>query len=305
MLGRVGQRFGDEVIGADLYRLRQSPYRRYLQVDGDRGAAGECPEGGTEAAIGQDRGVDAARGLAQLLQRASGLADGAVELGSQSAGGAASCAARRRKAREISRCWVPSCRSRSIRRRAWSAAATIRERDAVSSAYSWALSRETASWPAMSLTASSRVGGERAADQPVFQHQHRPQRPRLRMGRASREQQPTSAKYGSRANRSSPGASPTTSGSRVRWTYRSTDIGTARSRPVPLTGTAPPPGAAAASRAGRRSTAAGARRWRRSSRRAPRRRGRAAGRCSVSELSACEADRMPSRSIVPVVTAER
>ena len=57
---------------------------------------------------------------------------------------------------------------------------------------------------------------------------------------------------------------------------------------------------AAASRAGRRSTAAGARRWRRSSRRAPRPRGRAAGRCWSRELSACDADRMPSRSSVPV-----
>ena len=83
VLGRIGQRFSDEVIGADLYRLRQPPSRRYLQVDGDRVAAGECPESGMEAALGQDRGVDAARGLAQFLQRACGLADGAVELGSE------------------------------------------------------------------------------------------------------------------------------------------------------------------------------------------------------------------------------
>jgi hypothetical protein len=43
-----------------------------------------------------------------------------------------------------------------MRRRAWSAAATIRARDAASSVYSWALSSETASWPAISLTASRR-----------------------------------------------------------------------------------------------------------------------------------------------------
>ena len=39
----------------------------YPQVDGDGGAAGECLEGGAETALGQDRRVDTAGGLAQVL----------------------------------------------------------------------------------------------------------------------------------------------------------------------------------------------------------------------------------------------
>jgi hypothetical protein len=36
VLGRVGQRLGDDVVGADFYRLRQSLVYLHLQVDGDR-----------------------------------------------------------------------------------------------------------------------------------------------------------------------------------------------------------------------------------------------------------------------------
>jgi len=45
-------------------------------------------------------------------------------------GGTSASAVRAASASETSRCWVPSCRSRSIRRRAWSEAATIRRREA-------------------------------------------------------------------------------------------------------------------------------------------------------------------------------
>ena len=150
-------------------------------------------------------------------------------------------------------------------------------------------------------------GGERAAEEAVFQQQHRPQRAAAEDGQASSEQQPASAKYGSRAKRSSPVASATTSGSRVRWAYRSTDIGTARSCPVPLTGTVPPSLPGAGSSQSCRSSLHSSRctpvapvialsTWTT----------RACSRSMlVSELSACDADRMPSRSIVPVVTAER
>ena len=64
MPGRVGQRLSHDVIGADLDRLRQPLFGMDLQVDGDRAAAGECPEREAEAALGQDRGVNAARELA-------------------------------------------------------------------------------------------------------------------------------------------------------------------------------------------------------------------------------------------------
>jgi len=78
--GHVGQRLGGDVVSADLNRLRQPLFRRYPQVDGDGGAAGERLERGPEAALGQDRRVDAAGGLAQVLKRAVGLGDSAGEL---------------------------------------------------------------------------------------------------------------------------------------------------------------------------------------------------------------------------------
>jgi len=130
VLGRVGQRFGDDVVGADLDRLGEPSAGTYLEADRDRGAAGERLEGGVEATVGQDREVDAARGLAQLVQRASGLGDGLVELRAEFG---RRRFLRSRRPSETSRCWAPSCRSRSIRCRAWSLAATIRTREAVTS----------------------------------------------------------------------------------------------------------------------------------------------------------------------------
>ena len=53
----------------------------HVQVNGDRGAAGEHLEGGLEATLGQDRGVDAARDLAHLVQRAVEPGGQAVQLG--------------------------------------------------------------------------------------------------------------------------------------------------------------------------------------------------------------------------------
>ena len=50
-----------------------------LQVDGDRGAAGEGLQGRAQPAVGQHRGVDAAGDLAQFLGRGGGLGDGAVQ----------------------------------------------------------------------------------------------------------------------------------------------------------------------------------------------------------------------------------
>ena len=62
------------------------------------------------------------------------------------------------------------------------------------------------------------VGGERAAQQPVLQQQHRPQATAAEDGHREQRAAVRSVKYGSRANRSSPVASATTSGSPVRWT---------------------------------------------------------------------------------------
>ena len=79
MPGRVGQRLSDDVVGADLDLVGQPLVGAYLQLDRDRRAAGERPEGAAEPALGQDRGVDAARDLAQLVQRAGRSRGGAVE----------------------------------------------------------------------------------------------------------------------------------------------------------------------------------------------------------------------------------
>jgi hypothetical protein len=62
------------------------------QVDGDRAAAGECLQRGAQAAVGQDRRVDAACGLSQFLERIGGLGDSLVDLPAEF-GGAAACAA--------------------------------------------------------------------------------------------------------------------------------------------------------------------------------------------------------------------
>lgn len=68
-------------------------------------------------------------------------------------------------------------------------------------------------------------GGERATHKAVSSSSSACRVPRLRTGRASSEQQATSAEYGSSAKRSSLVASRTTSGSPIPWAQRSTDIG--------------------------------------------------------------------------------
>ena len=80
--------------------------------------------------------MDAAGDLPQVVERADQPVGDPGQLRPQlgQLGGHAASAARRSSTSDTSRCWMPSCRSRSMRRRAWSAAATIRARDAASSA---------------------------------------------------------------------------------------------------------------------------------------------------------------------------
>jgi len=73
---------------------------------------------------------------------------------SPSSGGTAAFAARSCSASVTSGPWAPSCRSCSIRRRVWSAAATIRARDAVTSARAWAFATAVA---ASSVNPASRA----------------------------------------------------------------------------------------------------------------------------------------------------
>src|ERR1700758_5132949 len=54
VLGRVGQRLSDDVVGADLYRLRQPAFLGHPQINADRGAAGGRPWGGVGGALGPD-----------------------------------------------------------------------------------------------------------------------------------------------------------------------------------------------------------------------------------------------------------
>jgi hypothetical protein len=153
VLGGVGQRLGDDVVGRHLDRLSQPCRDLHLQLDRDGGAAGQRLERRREAAFGQDGRVDAARQLPQVLQRpvrpSATLASCALSSGSS--GGTAAWAARRSSTSDTSRCWVPSWRSRSIRRRAWSAAATTRVREAASS------SRLSSNEPAMVLKLASSI----------------------------------------------------------------------------------------------------------------------------------------------------
>ena len=67
VLGDVGERLGGDVVGGRLDRRRQPLVERHVDVDRDVGATCERPERRPEPGLGEDRGVDAARDLAQLV----------------------------------------------------------------------------------------------------------------------------------------------------------------------------------------------------------------------------------------------
>ncbi|MEV4602127.1 hypothetical protein AB0K15_32630 [Amycolatopsis sp. NPDC049253] len=85
VLGHVGQRLGDAVVGG-LDRLGQAPVDLHGQLDRDRGAAGESLERRAQAALGEDRRVDAAGEVAQLVQCSDGFGRESLQLFPQSAG---------------------------------------------------------------------------------------------------------------------------------------------------------------------------------------------------------------------------
>ena len=118
--GDVGQRLGDHEVGRRLDRRRQPLARGREDLDRDRRAVGEASERGAEAAVGEHDGVDAAGQLAQLGGRRRQLLHRLVE----QLGGRVRVvvepvprASRRFIVSAISRCWAPSWRSRSTRRR--------------------------------------------------------------------------------------------------------------------------------------------------------------------------------------------
>src|SRR6187399_2244553 len=68
VLGGVGQRLGDDVVRGDLDWLGQAPLDVKIELDWNGRATGERLDGGTQAAIGEDRGMDTAGKLPKLLQ---------------------------------------------------------------------------------------------------------------------------------------------------------------------------------------------------------------------------------------------
>ena len=120
VLGDVGQRLGDHVVGGGLDRAGQPVVELDESSTGSGARVGERLDGGLEPALGQHRGVDAARELAQLLQRVASAprprARGRRRPGCRRA------ASRSISASETSRCCAPSCRLRSSRRRSASPA---------------------------------------------------------------------------------------------------------------------------------------------------------------------------------------
>ena len=79
MLGRVGQRLGDDVVGADLHPIGQPFLEAQVELNRDRRAAGNCPQRRAETALGQQCRMNAPGQITQLFQRPAGLLDGMVE----------------------------------------------------------------------------------------------------------------------------------------------------------------------------------------------------------------------------------
>jgi hypothetical protein len=68
MLGRVGQRLGDDVAGRDLDRLGQPRCNLQVELDRNGGATGERLDGRAQATLGEDEGVNPAGEPPQILQ---------------------------------------------------------------------------------------------------------------------------------------------------------------------------------------------------------------------------------------------
>ena len=137
VLGRVRERLRDDVVGRHLDRLRQAAVGATSSSTRNRRAARERLQRRLEPALGEDRRMDPERDLAEVVERVREPVDDVGQLARDAARApraAFACAARSSSASETSCCCAPSCRSRSIRRRVASAVATIRAREASSSA---------------------------------------------------------------------------------------------------------------------------------------------------------------------------
>ena len=125
VLGDVGERLADEEVGRRLGRRGSRVSGTSAIVDRHGRAVGERAERRTEAVLGQDRRVDPARELAQLVERGTQLARRPRRAARtrrsppHRACARASCST---SPIASSRCWAPSWRSRSSRRRSSSPA---------------------------------------------------------------------------------------------------------------------------------------------------------------------------------------
>ena len=109
-----------------------APRGRRRARPGSGARAASASSAAAEPAVGEDRGVDAARELAQLLERVRRAPrSAAVRIWSAPSGSSRSfaCASRSASESETSRCCAPSWRFRSSRRRSSSPASTMRERE--------------------------------------------------------------------------------------------------------------------------------------------------------------------------------
>ena len=132
------------------------PVTRRLEPNGQRRAPAQVVERGRQAALDQDRRADPLAEVAQLLERDGERVARLAQDGPTAAGSAASFDSARPSviAIETSRCCVPSCRSRSIRRRSVSVASTSRARDACSSASFASSSARSRSFSSVSAAAA-------------------------------------------------------------------------------------------------------------------------------------------------------
>src|SRR5262245_49908307 len=69
VLGGIGERLGDDIIGSDLDRRRETRLDFHVNLDGECGTASKHLERWSESSLRQDRWVDAARNLSELFQR--------------------------------------------------------------------------------------------------------------------------------------------------------------------------------------------------------------------------------------------
>jgi len=135
-ISRVRHRFRDDVVGRDLDPLGQLELGRQVELDRDRerraSVFSACPSPPSARIAGWiPRAIS--RNSSNAVVSSSAARMSVARCSSRSAGTA--CAAARSSRTSVTRrCCVPSCRSRSIRLRVASAVATIRARDAFSSA---------------------------------------------------------------------------------------------------------------------------------------------------------------------------